>query len=258
MRCPKCGYISFDHLDACLKCNKDIKETAEKLQGSVYNVTAPVFLKFNQESEEEAMEMDEAFFDDDDAFGDEEIRDPDLDILLDEGEGGSDDVEFSLTDDEDELDEVAAEDDEEIDFQLDDFGDDAEIGGDDELASGDEEVNIDLPEELNDMADLEPPSLEKAAAEEFVEDGPIASLSTAGDDDGLDFEFNLDEDESPAGVSDDLGDVDLADLSLGGMDFEEEPAPAAEPQKKPESKKINLDDDFDFELDLGDLKLDDD
>ncbi|MCF6179000.1 MAG: hypothetical protein L3J63_06390 [Geopsychrobacter sp.] len=26
MKCPKCGYNSFDHLDSCKKCNKDLTE----------------------------------------------------------------------------------------------------------------------------------------------------------------------------------------------------------------------------------------
>ncbi len=28
MRCPKCGYISFDYVNNCEKCGKDLKEVA--------------------------------------------------------------------------------------------------------------------------------------------------------------------------------------------------------------------------------------
>lgn len=47
MRCPKCGYISFDQLELCGKCGKNISEAAAKLSGMVLNVVPPVFLKFS-------------------------------------------------------------------------------------------------------------------------------------------------------------------------------------------------------------------
>lgn len=31
MRCPKCGYISFDYLSSCEKCGKDLEEVAAVL-----------------------------------------------------------------------------------------------------------------------------------------------------------------------------------------------------------------------------------
>ncbi|MDY6864141.1 MAG: hypothetical protein SV062_14280, partial [Thermodesulfobacteriota bacterium] len=31
MKCPKCGYISFDYLESCKKCNKDLVQTRELL-----------------------------------------------------------------------------------------------------------------------------------------------------------------------------------------------------------------------------------
>ena len=30
MKCPKCGYHSFDHLDSCKKCSQDLVEHKEK------------------------------------------------------------------------------------------------------------------------------------------------------------------------------------------------------------------------------------
>ena len=30
MKCPKCNYISFDYLDSCKKCGKDLSEHKEK------------------------------------------------------------------------------------------------------------------------------------------------------------------------------------------------------------------------------------
>lgn len=44
MRCPKCGFISFDHLTSCAKCGKDVAEVASELQGTSIKVEAPIFL----------------------------------------------------------------------------------------------------------------------------------------------------------------------------------------------------------------------
>ena len=44
MRCPKCGYISFDHMSSCSKCGRDISELATELQGTSIKADTPTFL----------------------------------------------------------------------------------------------------------------------------------------------------------------------------------------------------------------------
>ncbi|GEM_PF-646723 len=44
MRCPKCGYISFDYNKFCPKCNKDISEEQAKLNLHSYRHNAPSLL----------------------------------------------------------------------------------------------------------------------------------------------------------------------------------------------------------------------
>jgi len=44
MRCPKCGYISFDHQETCKKCAKNIGDSVAEVNGTVYEALAPVFL----------------------------------------------------------------------------------------------------------------------------------------------------------------------------------------------------------------------
>ncbi|HHO47731.1 MAG TPA: hypothetical protein ENN06_04660 [Desulfobacteraceae bacterium] len=44
MRCPKCGYISFDLIEKCVKCGKNINGSAKQLRGTVGNVPPPAFL----------------------------------------------------------------------------------------------------------------------------------------------------------------------------------------------------------------------
>ena len=44
MKCPKCGYISFDYNDSCPKCNKDISAEREKMNLPSYAPNPPSLL----------------------------------------------------------------------------------------------------------------------------------------------------------------------------------------------------------------------
>jgi len=44
MKCPKCGYISFDYNLSCPKCNKDISAEQEKLHIPSFRPDAPYLL----------------------------------------------------------------------------------------------------------------------------------------------------------------------------------------------------------------------
>ncbi|MBU0731143.1 MAG: hypothetical protein KKE17_06860 [Proteobacteria bacterium] len=44
MRCPKCGFISFDHLTSCSKCSRDLTQIAEELQGTSLESDLSLFL----------------------------------------------------------------------------------------------------------------------------------------------------------------------------------------------------------------------
>ena len=44
MRCPKCGYISFDRQKSCGKCSNDLTAVAEQLKGTVIKAATPFFL----------------------------------------------------------------------------------------------------------------------------------------------------------------------------------------------------------------------
>ena len=45
MRCPKCGYISFDHQETCNKCQKYIGDVVADIKGTTFSAKAPSFLK---------------------------------------------------------------------------------------------------------------------------------------------------------------------------------------------------------------------
>lgn len=44
MRCPKCGYISFDRQISCGRCSTDLTSVAEQLKGTAGKAAAPLFL----------------------------------------------------------------------------------------------------------------------------------------------------------------------------------------------------------------------
>lgn len=280
MRCPKCGFISFDHLDECLKCSKNIKSASGNLGGSVYNVATPAFLFFDDKEKAEetsgSFETTEALDDATSAIDmDENFVDEDLDILVaDDNEEEEavaelheeDDVspEISLDEFEEEMEESQGE----IEIDMGQFEDtfaeepeEAEIAEEISNEIEDESFDISLPEELEDISDLAPPPLDEslgvpesptAAAvkeEPRTTPGQEADASVDIDFDDLDFDLGLDGlDSSKGSVASQSPVMDLDDI-----DFSEAlEQPGAEQPKK----QIIMDDDLDFDLDLGDLSLD--
>lgn len=275
MRCPKCGFISFDNLDSCLKCNKDISDATRAFQGSTLKVNTPSFLKISVPDEDE-LKIEGAA----EVGGEIEFTDPDLEILIDdEGEGGGIDFDLDSGDDADEdlplagdFDEAATFGDDEDGgtdlsadlgqfedvpdddtFSFEDFDDEAEESEEKDAPA------MDLPDELNDISDLLPP--EDSAAEEPLKEPlaemnqsePMEAAAESGDDvplaepiDDLDFS-NLD------------FDLNGAEAAVGGQEgAAETAAPAAEPEKAYAASSVDMDEDLDFNLDLGGLTIKDD
>lgn len=281
MRCPKCGFISFDHLEVCLKCKKDIKAASEAFQGGVLHVASPTFLNLHPEPEKNR--LDEADLVVDDGEEVEEYVDPDLDILFEgeavEGEedglsldGGVDDfadLEISM-DDEDEIslelskdEEIAidlGQDNEEIAVDLDGFEDDVKIeeqvfdsSSDGATEKGEAEFEIEMPEELIDMSDLAPP-VPSEGSEPSTADSPDGSDSLNINLDNFDFE--LESDASDSGKSADVTGGGETVLSLDDIDFSDT---IGKPRKKSGKKAgpMDMDEDLNFDLDLGGLSIHD-
>lgn len=260
MRCPKCGYISFDHLDECLKCNKNITASTGALGGFVLNIKPPSFLDLQSQESDEGTEAA--------ALGDEFV-DNDLDILIDEDEQ-EEVAEISLDDDamgEIELPESISledEEDREIEIDLSQFEDASqpELDAAEETASNDdheevsinldmpeEEMTIEMPEELSDMSDLAPPKKDEeiaAMASDESGDADFPDLEL----DELNFDLGLDdlETEMPTASK---GKEETV-LALDDIEFPETLAPGVD--KKGQAGN-NMDDDLDIELDLGGLSI---
>ncbi len=212
MRCPKCGYISFDHIETCLKCKKDISGSTD-VEGTTYHAAVPSFLrvpkKDSVESETGFVEKNVGIsFEGADDFNEEGYdfsdsdSDSDLDVLVGGSEEDEGTITFGGTGSEDFMLEEEDESDGEGGFEFD---------LDDDLLFSDEESfetpALILPDELADISDLAPP-------EELNRE----AVSGVGVNPSIDDEMNLDEDFDLDGFDLDL-DLGLSDTKdLSGAD----------------------------------------
>jgi hypothetical protein len=265
MRCAKCGYISFDHLDSCPKCHKTMDHG--QIKGTTYPVAPPLFFQPVQRDEVDVSE-DEIV----------DVLDPDLDLFADEG---TDVVDFDET--------QAAEQDIVMKADVQAAGDEISPGLDFEKAfaaethktdwdpgekeltidtSGFEEealsvqpaqgmraVSLEIPDELADISDLAPPTAAVLKQDSWATaPSGVASIEDALnlddlnlDDLGLDelklsFEDKSNEPLPSSGKQEDKGYLSLDDIDLSGV--LETPSPQAQ---NPSAH----DDDLEFDFDLG-------
>ncbi|MFT5697436.1 MAG: hypothetical protein ACI8ZB_000284 [Desulforhopalus sp.] len=266
MRCPKCGYISFDLVDECLKCKKNIKSTSEVLQGAVLRVPPPSFLKFRGEprdthdaqadDSDEISPMDSGYVDDDSDFMSDEIdfsedeigeieitsnsfedndlgAQPSVPIINDEFQEGEIEVDLS------QFEEVS---DPEAAFLAEDEGTDWDA--DEEL------LEISVPDELSDMSDLDPPNL---TVNEDIDDLDLdLNLDTGPVDldlDDLNFDLALDDIDTKEGLSPEP--VQETVLALDDIDFSD----ALSEESGAAGDSMDMDGDLNFDLDLGGLSI---
>ena len=204
MRCPKCGFISFDHLTSCSKCGKDIAEVAAELQGTSIKVEAPMFLAGALSALADSAE----------SFEEQEME------TAVEEEGG---IDFHM-DMEEEAPAAMAEAEEDVDFSFEEEAEEFEAaageeGADITLAEAEAEEAAEVEEEAADF-EAEAEAEEEAPAEEAEEDSFVEELDFLGgvedeEEGGLEFDLedfiDMDHDKSSASSGDDTADLDLGD-----------------------------------------------
>ena len=263
MRCPKCGFISFDNLEKCLKCNKELKDVAGLMHGTVFKVQAPLFLKISTEEEAKGFGEDIEIIggSQDDEF---DLQDPDLEILFDEeAEVADDSSSLRLEKDSSDLEVISSadfdaakeEDDGQISIDLGQFRNDRsdeDSGLEDIFSEGKEEkLSLELPDGLTDISDLAPPSKKITP--------PPLEKSTDRPQSGDDFGFDLDLDLDLGGLDEKLPErppvkaKKAENLSLDAIDLPtSRPAGAS---RKGDSDAMNMDEELNFDLDLGGLSI---
>ncbi|KPK26451.1 MAG: hypothetical protein AMJ61_08935 [Desulfobacterales bacterium SG8_35_2] len=189
MRCPKCGFISFDHLTSCAKCGKDIAEVASELQGTSINVETPMFLSGALA-----------------AYGDREESFEEITM----GEEAQEGIDISMEDEfvEDEALEMAGAE-ADIDFSAEEDTADMEIG-----ASEEEAEEVEEPVHLHMEAEAEEEASPQASEKTF-EDLDFMGTPEEDEEGGLEFDLedfleDIDEDKSQSSSSEDI-DLDLDD-----------------------------------------------
>jgi hypothetical protein len=235
MRCPKCGFISFDQLGTCKKCNKNISELTAEIEGTVFAVPAPPFFHFDPGSA--GTEIQENA-DDGALFGSPETVEEAGGLSLSTGEESSlDQKDDSAGDAEatiafDDLEKV--ENRNEIILDTDKEGERVETENDDlQLDFGD-----------IDISDLAPPEAD-------VDISTTESLTLGEEEPSV---ADMPDDSSPASASVAPGSG-LADLQVDDLDLEA-PAPLVAGSRvgdklMPSVKTGTALDDFD--IDLGEL-----
>jgi hypothetical protein len=260
MRCPKCGYISFDHLEVCVKCKKNIKAVSDSLHGSVFQASAPAFLLLQPRQAED--EQVDVFGIPSDAI--EEYVDDDLEILIEDTPEQDPDVEFAddartseskaetgknkAADHEEEDGEI------EIDFSRfeDALDDDMALADKGEKHEQEEErsFTMEMPAALADISDLAPPA--KTAAGRGA--APVAAKENSGDLNMDDLDFNLGFDDLESDLPPAPEPAKETMLSLDDIDFSETLAKSA-PKASSFSGTTDMDEELNFDLDLGGLSI---
>ena len=237
MRCPKCGYISFDRQKSCGKCSNDLTAVAEQLKGTVIKAATPFFLGAVLGKQEPAeVESVSAFHEEEEA------------LVLDELGAEAPSA------DEEELDFAGAPLDEEDleDQPLPSLGlEDIDVSDlmppqeeEPVLHLGNEQketilTSVPAKDEEDSLMDIELPSLEPRdellSADE--QESPLDTLEypaakpsdEAEEDEIIDLSSLMGFDETPTPPADKEEDQDIFELTL--EDGENGPAPAEEPKK---------------------------
>lgn len=248
MRCPKCGYTSFDHLESCKKCGKDLVEFKER-----FGITSVLFpgqlISANVEGEDYSTDVADAAVmaatattssvvaesavsdttskpSENDDFG--------FDFMGDSAE--DDDLSF------DELFEEAPED-EDIEETIE--------GPKDQAAEEAEDFSFDLPEEdaeLDSDFGFDPADEEDGFS--FADDEPEDEVQGSEEDPKSPFDLpeSLVVEGAPVNNNaDNCEDVDAADLDVGVVERSEQPVatpvvfPVQEELPYPETEDIRED-----------------
>ena len=274
MKCPKCGYISFDFNQVCPKCSKDVGPQRESLNLPNFRPSPPALLgaltgeaedssiglgmggggggtgaaEFSPEDSQTIEAMQEAFQDSQSLDMQIEAT-PEPGVHFPEDQGAEDlssDIQDLLIDDA-ELGPAEVEE-EAVSLELDDLGgDETEIALDEDILGGDADEDL----------SLEPDALEPDAGGDLIlEDDLQISLEDAGEEQEelvIEDELSFDED-ALSKPGDDIAEPN----ALESLELDDDTASYEKDVTAGEETEIAfdaVDDDAEPALDLDDLEL---
>ena len=262
MRCPKCGYISFDHNQICPKCNKDISDEQAKLNLPNYKSNPPSLLgMLVGEGDESNMGFE---LDSDAALRDAGVG---LDFeetssMMDSGrlefDDDDQDLEISLNDDtgefelsDDDLNMQTGNEDEELSLDMDEvsFEDSDETGDDLDLDLG--EVSLEGGDEENETAD----SLDGISSDDAIVLEDTSGFTPEDADETMEMDsFSMGDTGAIPEHSKSTVELNVSDLKInetGELEISSIPDEIVSPRRLPEEDDTNIDEiDFDSEEDL--------
>ena len=251
MRCPKCGYTSFDYNQVCPKCNKDISTEQVKMNLPSYKPDPPSLLEaFIGDTDDSQTGLG------DDSSSEYEAVAPDESMELDDS-GGLEGEEISVDDSQEIEMSLDADDSGELEISVDDGGG-SEISVDDSGEVEDVgEMEISTGESIPDF-DLEVSDTDEIVFEtdEISPEESETPLSMPDEGDGQE-EISLDlGDLTEEGTSTETsgGDEEMLAIDLGDLSFDESgEAPLAESEETVEGgEETDIDlDAFALEVDEG-------
>jgi hypothetical protein len=263
MRCPKCGYISFDYNKFCPKCNKDISEEQTKLNLHTYKHNTPSLLGMLVGAGDEsstgftmasaaalqragtaAIEKAPAIMEHDMDFGD----DQELEISL------SDDTELelpeiSLDDQPSEMDNLDLGDDEALSLEPDEEVA-APEAADPAVADTGDELSLDLGD-ISMKGEKGFSTVELNVKDLKINDTGELEIDAISD------ELNkLAANNSNSQI---LGVNRTSHLNLSDLTFDDDTSPGLDTEESDDAVKMktHVETDKEGSLDLGDLALDD-
>lgn len=185
MRCQKCDYISFDQVEICGGCKKNIAKYSKDLSGVVFNSESPDFLWFKRK-EEEVPEEDEP---EEGTALNETADGVDFGLEAEDPTDTGSEVEFTAVPQKGGID-LAADEPQEIEFDL---STDSGIEEKPEPETPKEEIAFELPSMEDSSLDAAPPDKSKDK-----EDLGLSLESSGKEASGLgsldvDLDFDLDD-----------------------------------------------------------------
>ncbi len=176
MRCPKCGFNSFDYLDSCKKCGKDLSEFKER-----YGITSILFPgQLNPAAASAEAEFDDASAD---AAVVAATATAVAAVAAETGHAAAEDISTAAASEAD-------------DFGFDFMGDSSD---DDDLSFDELFDGVSEDEDVEESLEAPKPKAASPEEDEFAFDMP------ADDDFDTDFGFDVGEDEESADNADDSG-----------------------------------------------------